>query len=50
MTIKEIIEELKKEKDLYKFNSFTGEEATDEDSKNKVKILALAINTLERLR
>lgn len=50
MTIEEMIEELKRKKDLYKFNSFTGEEATDEDSINKVKILTIAINTLERLR
>lgn len=50
MTIEKMIEELKKERDLYKFNSFTGKEATDEDSRNKVKILEIAINTLERLR
>lgn len=50
MTIEEIIEQLKMERDLCNFNPMTGEEESiDEDCRNIVKILNIAINALERL-
>lgn len=48
MTINQIIIHLKMVRDLYNFNPISGE-PIDEDCKNKVKILNIAINALERL-